>query len=383
MKLDFQAIERYAKQYAAKVCDDFFYRNNTISGQQIMKLSNVAQINTFVIADLYETWKVTAEAFKSPYFDFSNEEVKAALQTFMNTVSHQISVTREHFEPLLIEAVKKTISLLLDPSKYFDDYLRDSPDFSLTQERVNQLVKYTKINGVFAKGLKEKLGDTDKVYVTTALNWLNEIANETPFESPDKYLDILSATVPVAKADFEKKTKLNGNGTSPELPTPGSGWVIKSFFDHPVENETDTDDDVLPTVATVQAKIDKEGIALEEAPVQVATSLNDSFSDDLPTVNDLLKKELIGQTTLSDLAFHRPVKSIVEAISLNQKFIFIGKLFEGDINAYNKALEELDSMRSFSEAKVFMNNVLAPRYHWITAAEEANDFLDVVARKFQ
>jgi hypothetical protein len=23
MKLDFQAIERYAKQYAAKVCDDF------------------------------------------------------------------------------------------------------------------------------------------------------------------------------------------------------------------------------------------------------------------------------------------------------------------------------------------------------------------------
>jgi hypothetical protein len=35
MKLNFQAIERYAKQYAAKVCDDFFNRNNTISGQQL------------------------------------------------------------------------------------------------------------------------------------------------------------------------------------------------------------------------------------------------------------------------------------------------------------------------------------------------------------
>jgi hypothetical protein len=34
-------------------------------------------------------------------------------------------------------------------------------------------------------------------------------------------------------------------------------------------------------------------------------------------------------TPLSDLAFNRQIKSIADAISLNQKFIFIGKLFEG------------------------------------------------------
>jgi hypothetical protein len=30
-----------------------------------------------------------------------------------------------------------------------------------------------------------------------------------------------------------------------------------------------------------------------------------------------------------------------------------------------------------------MNKALAPKYNWIMAAEEANDFLEVVSRKFQ
>lgn len=389
MKLDFQAIERYAKQYAAKVCDDFFNRNNTISGQQIMKLSNVAQVNTFVIGDLYETWKSDTESFKSPYFDFENEEVKAALQAYMNTVSHHISVSREHFEPLLVDAVKNTIGLLLDPSKYFDDFVRESPEFTLTKDRVITLAKYTKINGVFAKGLKDKIGEEKQVYVTTALGWLNELANHHDFENPDKYLEMLSATLPFRRDDFFKKqaTVDTVNVASPRL--------TQSFFDVEHENDDeiitsskvvsapipDEDHDPLPTVAAIQAQIDKEGTP---ADIRIPSKLNDTFSDELPTVNDLLRKEVIGQgTALSDLAFNRQIKSIADAISLNQKFIFTGKLFEGDVNAYTRAIEDLDKCSSYLEAKNIMNKVLAPKFNWVMAAEEANDFLEIVSRKFQ
>ncbi|MDI9878569.1 hypothetical protein [Flectobacillus longus] len=385
MKLDFQAIERYAKQYAAKVCDDFFNRNNTISGQQIMKLSNVAQVNTFVIGDLYETWKSNTESFKSPYFNFENEEVKAALQAYMNTVSHHISVDREHFEPLLVNAVKNTIGLLLDPSKYFDDFVRESPEFTLTKDRIVTLAKYTKINSVFAKGLKDKIADENHVYVTTALSWLNELANHHEFESPDKYLEMLNATLAFKRDEFYKKI------ATVVAPSAASPRLTQSFFDvehdEEIEPEVDTqtapeeeDHEPLPTVAAIQAQIDKEGTP---ADIRIPSKLNDAFTDELPTVNDLLRKEVISQgTPLSDLAFNRQIKSIADAISLNQKFIFIGKLFEGDVNAYSKAIEDLDRCTSYLEAKNIMNKVLAPKFNWVMAAEEANDFLEIVGRKF-
>ena len=204
MKLDLSAIESYGHQYAKKVCDDFFNRTATINGQQILKLSNVAQVNMFVVSDLFERWKADTEVFKSPYFNFENDEVKAGLKTFMNIASRHIMVKREDFETILSSAVSRTLALLLDPSKYFDDFVRDSPEFTLTKERLAQLTKYTKINGQISKSLTERLGDEEKTYVTTALSWLNDISKNGEFENPDKYLEMLSATVPLRKDNFVK-----------------------------------------------------------------------------------------------------------------------------------------------------------------------------------
>ena len=378
MKLDLPAIESYGHQYATKVCDDFFNRTATINGQQILKLSSVAQVNMFVVSDLFERWKADTETFKSPYFNFESEEVKTALKTFMNTASQHIMVKREDFEPMLSSAVSRTLVLLLDPSKHFDDFVRDSPDFTLTKERLAQLTKYTKINGQVSKALSEKMGDEDKTYVTTALTWLNEISEKGEFENPDKYLEMLSATVALRKDDLVKsiaKKAVEDNS---------SMKMSQSFFDiDPEDEELDDEDAPLPTVAQVQAKFDQEGPVVN-VKLPGIDRLNDTFTDDLPTVNDLLKKEMVGNATpLSDLAFSRPIKSIVDGVSLNQKFVFIGRLFDGDINSYNKAVEDLDNCLNFGEAKNLMNKALAPKYNWIMAAEEANDFLEVVGRKFQ
>lgn len=378
MKLNLPAIESYGRQYATKVCDDFFSRTATINGQQILKLSSVAQVNMFVVNDLFERWKADIETFKSPYFNFESEEVKTALKTFMNSVSQHIMVKRVDFEPMLSSAVNRTLVLLLNPSKYFDDFVRDSPDFTLTKERLAQLTKYTKINGQVPRALSEKMGDEDKTYVTTALAWLNEISEPGAFENPDKYLEMLSATVSLRKEDLIKST------AKKVIEDNSSMKMSQSFFDVDLEGEELNDEDApLPTVSQVQAKFDQEGPVI---PVKLpgVDRLNDTFTDDLPTVNDLLRKEIVGNATpLSDLAFSRPIKSIVDGVSLNQKFVFIGRLFDGDINSYNKAVEDLDNCLSFGEAKNLMNKALAPKYNWIMAAEEANDFLEVVGRKFK
>lgn len=368
MKLDFSAVESYARQYAGKVCDDFFNRSAIINGQQILKLSNVAQVNTFVLGDLYERWIQDAVHFRSPFFDFENEEVTAALKTLMNTVSHHIAVKREHFEPVLAGAVSQTIVLLLDPSKYFDDFVREMASVSISKERLVNLAKYTKINNGIAKQLVERVGNDTQAYTSDVIHWLNQIAEHVQFENPDKYLEIFNTTIPCNKNQFYEGKGI-GNKQS------------KSFFDTDIDFSKE-EDIPLPTVSYVQAKIEKEGIPESPKDSYYGSSLNASFQNDLPTVNDLVSKEIIGSGK-PELAFNRPVKSIADAVSLNQKFLFIGKLFEGDINAYNKALEELDRCKTFMDAKNIMNKSLAPKYNWIMAAEEANDFLEMVSRRFQ
>lgn len=378
MKLDLSAIESYGHQYAKKVCDDFFNRTATINGQQILKLSSVAQVNMFVVSDLFERWKADTETFKSPYFNFESEQVRAALKTFMNMVSQHITVKRDDFEPMLSSAVNRTLVLLLDPSKHFDDFVRDSPDFTLTKERLAQLAKYTKINGQVAKVLTDRMGDSEKTYVTAALGWLNDISEKGEFENPDKYLEMLSATVPLKKDSLIKSNPVKVAENSSAMK------MSQSFFDIDPDNEDLDDEDApLPTVSQVQAKFDQQGSGTY-VKLPGFDRLNDTFTDDLPTVNDLLRKEVISNVTpISDLAFSRPIKSIVDGVSLNQKFVFIGKLFDGDINSYNKAVEDLDNCLNLSEAKNLMNRSLAPKYNWIMAAEEANEFLEVVGRKFQ
>lgn len=376
MKLDLSAIEKYAQQYASKVCEEFFSKNTNISGQQIMHLSNVGQVNVFIVKELFGKWKADTEKFKSPFFNFEHEDVKSALQSFMNVVSQHIQISRENFEPLLNNSVKKTIILLLDPSKYYDDFVRDSPDFILTKERLALLVKYTKINKGVAEALEKRIGKEEKVYVTEAISWLNEISGNIEFENPDKYLEMLSGKVPLDKQDFIKK--VISVLPEPEVEKPALK-MAQSFFDADPEELVDDEEAPLPTVAEVTAQIEKEG----SPDIKLPNSLNDSFIDDLPTVNDLLKKEVISSNSTTDFGFNKPIKSIADAISLNQKFIFIGRLFDGDISSYNKSLEELDGCVNFNEAKNLMNKSLAPKYNWIMAAEEADEFLEIVSRKYQ
>jgi hypothetical protein len=80
------------------------------------------------------------------------------------------------------------------------------------------------------------------VYVTTALGWLNELANHHDFENPDKYLEMLNATLAFKRDDFYKKS------ATVTAPSAASPRLTQSFFDveHDVEDEPETI--IAPTV---------------------------------------------------------------------------------------------------------------------------------------
>jgi hypothetical protein len=394
-KLDATALDTYARAYAARLGDSFFAQHEVITGPQLLELSDVPQVNLFVVRALYETWKTEALAFRSPYFDFENEEVKTALQALMNVASQHIAVRREAFEPLLTEATRQTLTLLLEPQDFYETYLRDRPDFVLKTDDLKALLRYVRLHRAVPQALGERLDGQTETYVTSALNWLNEhFADNPTLDDAEPVLAQFATVVPLDRASLYKTPAF----WAEEPAAPAMPNVTRSFFDLADEQVP-----VAPKTSVVQAPPAPVPPAPEPEPVLVApepvyatngyanghvvapvapATLNEQFHTEQPTMNQLLAKDAPNET-LADKFQKKPVESIHQSISLNQKFTFINQLFNGDSVAYHIAVDDLEHCRSFSEAKELMNRVYGPKYHWRMNPDEADEFYEIVQRRFQ
>lgn len=198
-KFNANALTEYSKSYARRIATDFYQHHATINGEQILSLTPINQINLLVISGLSDKWKADAEKFRSHYFDFAHTDVQEALQHFMNVVSQHISVRREHLEPLLTEATRRTIVMIFDPRDYFDEILRDQPEFMLTAGALKQITRFTKINQFIPAYLTQRLKDKPFVYANQAIGYLDDALAQRghELEHYDKYVALFSEKLPM------------------------------------------------------------------------------------------------------------------------------------------------------------------------------------------
>lgn len=98
-------------------------------------------------------------------------------------------------------------------------------------------------------------------------------------------------------------------------------------------------------------------------------SINDNFSS---------QREV---ESLADRLSKKPITDLIEAIGLNQKFLFMNDLFDGENNLYKEALDSLNSFQSFIEADEYMN-VLRARHNWDSTSKSVKDFIELVERRY-
>ncbi len=222
-KFNATALTEYSRAYARRIAADFYHNHSVINGRQILNLTPIAQINLFAISMLSEKWRADVEKFRSPYFDFSHPEVEEALRGFMNVVSQHIAVRRENLEPLLADATKRTIVLLFDPRAYFDDALRNQPDFTLTADAIRQLTRYTQINKFVPVTVEQRMNGRQFIYVNQALGYLDEVLAQRggELERYEKYMALFSEKVPMDLSALLRSPAADGFATQP----------TKSFFD--------------------------------------------------------------------------------------------------------------------------------------------------------
>lgn len=320
-KLNLEATIKYSEEFSRILCDRFFAKTGKITGDQILSFSNVKQINLFVIRILFSKWQKEQEKLKSSFFDYNHPEVEKALKDFLNVLSRHISLTKEDFYPLLKLACIKTIQVLYAPYDFFMQEISGDSEGKVNVQRLKESSKYLKINNGFFTALLEAVEKTGK--------------QELEAQEAKKILE-------------EIFLNYQGDPEDTDLYLPHFNEVLELRIDSLFSPEA-------------KEKSSQSEIAY--------STVNDDHANRIgETIGEALKK--INKVNLQ------------ESISVNQKFMFVHVLFNGDPKSFESALKKIDEIDSRDQLMNFLEKDLSEAYQWDKESEEVGEFYELVLTKF-
>jgi hypothetical protein len=331
-KLNIEALREYSKTYSEKVLDKFYSKNDVATGDDILQLSNVKQVNLFVIYHLLKNWQKEVNQLKSPYFDFKNKEVKKALKEFANTLSRHIAVSRDNLSQLFEAGVYETLLLTLSPYDFYCNYISDWERDRIATKDLRTFSRYVKINHDLLESFVSELEKTDEKDLDkeNALRILNKVFSDTD-QIPDDIDPLVS--------DFSSIASLDVN-------------VIYG------EKEREAESKPAPSIK-------KELEDKESKPI---------INDQMPSKDD--------QTILADLHKSKKIESIKTHLTINQKFMFVNQLFDGSVDDFNQVVDFLDNCQNQAEAMDFINSNYLKKGSWNKDSNEVKEFIEVIATKY-
>lgn len=87
---------------------------------------------------------------------------------------------------------------------------------------------------------------------------------------------------------------------------------------------------------------------------------------------------MIHEEDISEIMKTKPVSSLPEAIGINDKFLFIREIFNGDQDSYNNAINKLDRAGNLNDAKSIVETYTSD----ITDNDAVKQLMDLLKRKF-
>ncbi|MEM9389848.1 MAG: hypothetical protein AAGA02_05200 [Bacteroidota bacterium] len=337
-KLNREGIKNYSVRFAKKTLEDFFNKNEKINGQQILSVQPIKQINLFVVKNLFREWQKETSRLKSQYFDYENDRVKEALTNFMNVLSRNISITKDSFYELFIQATEETVLLIFSPYDFYI-HLVERNDETISRADLDRIAKYVKVNKNIIDLLMEKMDAGN-------INELN--GNNLP-----ELMDDVFASIEQGPEDIEIYLK----EFTEVIPLQVSDLYLDD--DNEVENRVD--------VSEVQSnKEDTIGKPTFEWSVETQKTLHEELSD-------------TSKTTLAEIHEQQKVESIRSSLSINQRFMFINMLFDGSEETFSNTLEDLERLNGFYDA----TNYLKENYPgWDYDSEEVLEFIEVLEKRY-
>lgn len=322
-KLNYSALEQYAAEYSDLLADKLFDGKEELFGKDILGEITVKQVGFFALFQLFEKWKSETDQLKSPYFDYENPEVQTKMRELMNVLSNNISISREHFMPLLIKSVEDTLLLILSPLEYYENLVESFGGNAPGMDDVKDLQKFIKINGHMRDAL------------LTA--WAS-----------------------------------NGSG--------------EEVLDKAFEGLSEPPEDVNQLLEPFNQLLSTEGVAFwEEGEEAVETIENTEIDEEEEADFETVHKQFTSENTtmLGDtLGFETTQASLKSMLTINQKFMFVNDLFNGNQEDFNKVIDFLDTCETKDVVIKFLSSNYIKRGEWKLESPQVKEFMALIDKKF-
>jgi hypothetical protein len=132
-----------------------------------------------------------------------------------------------------------------------------------------------------------------------------------------------------------------------------------------------------PEIPPQETRKMKEEPPLVSKKTAETVTLGDTFGQRSDSLNEKLgiRKD---DDDISDILKSKPITRLSEAIGINDKFLFIRELFNGNSELYNKTISRLDSSGTFTDARAIVMNFAGND----AENQAAKQLLELVKRKF-
>ena len=125
------------------------------------------------------------------------------------------------------------------------------------------------------------------------------------------------------------------------------------------------------------SKAPERKAAPQPAPAAVEEERTVTIADAMAASTQTLADTLITPVALGDDINHSKINSLREGIGLNDKFLMIRDLFDGDDEAYDEALTALDSMETLDDCMIH----IIENYAWNPDTEGSKFIMQLLERK--
>lgn len=352
----------YAVDLHNQLYHSWFRTREAINGTEILKYSAHAQINRFVLFQLYQDWQNVSSKLQHPYFDFKAAPVVEALEHLQNVLSQHIHIKKADFKSLSERAVYNTLRLLTNPEETLVNFFFQSHSnqpITLFERYAPYFVDYGfLIQAVLSYAKREKLANIDR---------------ETFLRISERAVQLFEQQQNASFDDYRKRIFLQLTGVDLDMvankqAASKAGLEAK---EEPITLETGTKKKAKETPIKVTVIPDEEVDELPLArPATIATAhpeqerLADAFTPQVTVAKGLL--------TLN-----------IDQIPLHKQFQFTQKIFGGNSNLFKDTLESVNAMNKPEQLEHYLKTRLLNMPEVRKDDKVTQEFLQLLASRFE
>jgi hypothetical protein len=425
-------IKQYKTVFAEQLVAQAFRNKEQVTGKDILNLSSIKQLNFFILKILFNKWQEEMKRLESPYFDFKDPNVRKAMVSFMNVLSQYIKVGKKEIKPLIEKALTDTLQITIDPVAFLAAEFADKS--IITDKSVSQLSKYIFIhklqiteflnehidedfselaidaplvvlNELIEKELSELVLQLSSVLIVSSSDLIQQIRKDTKIQleienevklieeeiqieeeeellplNEEKLMDDIIPAEQLVQTENSYIRDLSNENKEDFIDKPEEE-DFNEEEEYPDDEETDDEaDDELIEEEETDDEADDELIEEEEIKPITKDSTVDIEDEQQGTLN---QKYEITAKTLADIHEEKKVTNIMEAISINHRYMFLQELFDGDNEAFQQALLSIERSNSFDQAVEKLIQTYAKDFYWDMNSDEVKELLKVVFRRFR